>query len=63
MKEIYCGLLEKLPEDEEIKKRLGVMLVQRSLVALSNCPPNKKVKKQNKNENKKILLKISFTEK
>lgn len=36
VKEIYCGLLEKLPEDEEIKKRLGVMLVQRSLIALNN---------------------------
>lgn len=36
VKEIYWGLIHNLPEDEEIKKRLGVMLVQRSLIALNN---------------------------
>lgn len=36
VKEIYWGLADKLPQKEEIKKRLDVMLVQRSLIALNN---------------------------
>ena len=57
VKEIYCGLLEKLPEDEEIKKRLGVMLVQRSLVALSNVS-----KKKSKGMLRKELYEIVLDE-
>lgn len=36
VKEIYFGLEERLPEQSEIKTRLDVMLVQRSLIALNN---------------------------
>ncbi|MEQ2912128.1 glycosyltransferase family 2 protein [Butyricimonas faecihominis] len=57
VKEIYCGLLEKLPEDEEIKKRLGVMLMQRSLVALNNVS-----KKKSKDMLRKELYEIVLDE-
>ena len=49
--------IEKLPEDEEIKKRLGVMLVQRSLVALSNVS-----KKKSKGMLRKELYEIVLDE-
>lgn len=57
VKEIYCGLLEKLPEEEEIKKRLGVMLMQRSLVALNNVS-----KKKSKDMLRKELYEIVLDE-
>lgn len=36
VKEIYLGLRDKLPKDEDVTKRLDVMLIQRSLIALNN---------------------------
>ncbi len=36
VKEIYFGLRDRLPKDEDITKRLDVMLIQRSLIALNN---------------------------
>ena len=36
VKEIYLGLKEKLPEQSDIRARLDIMLIQRSLIALNN---------------------------
>jgi len=55
VKKIYHGLLEKLPEDEGIKRRLGVMLVQRSLIALNNVS-RKKSKDMFRKELYEIIL-------
>lgn len=55
VKKIYHGLLEKLPEDEGIKRRLGAMLVQRSLIALNNVS-RKKSKDMFRKELYEIIL-------
>lgn len=36
VKEIYVGLNKELPPDKDIKKRLDIMLIQRSMIALNN---------------------------
>lgn len=52
VKEIYLGLKEKLPEQSDIRARLDIMLIQRSLIALNNSSRyrDKKVFKYEVNE-------------
>ena len=50
-------MLEKLAGDEEIKRRLGEMLVQRSLIALNNVS-----KKKSKDMLRKELYEIVLDE-